>query len=89
MPNTKNTDTEDDVIAARGTPGQSDELRQVCPRWILNVLDACSINEDITRTELVNRILGDFAKRELHRSMLVQRIAAGNTTVSDTAVGMQ
>lgn len=67
--------------------GTSNELRQECPRHVLNVLDAVSIARDITRTALVNEILGEFAKKKLHESSLIQKLTSGNPTDSDTTGG--
>lgn len=40
---------------------ESVELRGPCPRAIVDVLDAVSLARKLTRTELVNEILGTWA----------------------------
>ncbi len=65
--------------------GGTVELRGECPREIINVLDAVSMARDITRTALVNEILGEFTKKKLHESSLVLRLAGGNPSASEGA----
>jgi hypothetical protein len=65
------------------------ELRGECPRQTVNVLDAVSMARNITRTALVNQILGEYAGKVLHESILVQRIAGGNPAVAEASGGQQ
>jgi hypothetical protein len=57
---------------------QTKELRQDCPLWILNMLDAVSLAEDKTRTTKVNEILGEWARYKHHERSLMERIAGAN-----------
>lgn len=63
------------------------ELRGECPRHTVDMLDAVSLAEDITRTALVNRILGEWEKRERHRASVVNRVLGLNPAVSDASGG--
>jgi hypothetical protein len=59
------------------------ELRGMCPREVVDVLDAVSVAKGLTRTDLVNRILLDWAKRKHHEAMLVHRVTRGNPPAAD------
>lgn len=60
------------------------ELRQLCPRQGLNMLDAVSMARQQTRTDLVNEILGEWAAKRLHESMMVHRVAGFNPSGSES-----
>lgn len=62
----------------RGPQGDVAELRGDCPRQTLQVLDAVAIARDLTRIALVNEILGEWAAKKLHESMLIQRVTGAN-----------
>jgi hypothetical protein len=88
MPDKNGSDTgafDTPALAARG--GEGNELRQFCPRDTLNVLDAVSMARNITRTELVNEILGNWAAGERHRASLIQRVAGINPAASEPVGG--
>ena len=59
------------------------ELRGDCPRLTVDILDAVSNARRISRTELVNQILGEWAKQQLMESSLVQRVTRGNPEVAE------
>lgn len=61
------------------------ELRGQCPVEILEVLDAVSLARDQDRTELVNEILGDWARLRMHEASLINRVKRRNPSVSDAA----
>jgi hypothetical protein len=42
------------------------ELRGMCPRETIDVIDAVSAARRISRTELVNEVLGKWAADEVH-----------------------
>jgi hypothetical protein len=42
------------------------ELRGMCPRETIDVLDAVSTARRMSRTELVNEVLGKWASDEMH-----------------------
>lgn len=65
------------------------ELRGDCPRITINVLDAVSMARDMTRTALVNEILGEWAKKKLHESSLIQRLNSCNPTGAESTGGQQ
>lgn len=51
------------------------ELRGPCPRTVVDVVDAVSQAKRITRMELVNQILQEWADAKLHEATLIQRLA--------------
>jgi hypothetical protein len=64
---------------------RSAELRGECPREILDVLDAISTARDMTRTQLVNEVLGNWARQVRHEHMIVARVCGVIPAESDTA----
>ena len=65
------------------------ELRGDCPRKIIDVLDAVSMARDQTRIALVNEILGAWAKKVLHESSLVHKIAGINPVSTESGGGTE
>lgn len=63
---------------------QRDALRQDLPRETVSVLDAVAIARDITRTELVAEILGDWCKKKKHEASLIERVTRSNPPLADT-----
>jgi hypothetical protein len=59
------------------------ELRGDCPRLTVDVLDAVANARRVCRTELVNQILGDWAKQQLTEASLVARVTRGNPLVAE------
>lgn len=59
------------------------ELRQQAPRLVIDVLDAVSQARGLTRTDLVNELLGEWAARQLHEASLIHRVTRGNPDVAD------
>lgn len=53
------------------------EIRGMAPRLIVDVLDAISITRRITRWELVNSILNDWADDRMREATAVMRVAGG------------
>lgn len=49
------------------------ELRGPCPRETVDVLDAISMARNLTRTQMVNEILGEWARRIQHEHMVLAR----------------
>jgi hypothetical protein len=60
------------------------ELRGLCPRETVDTIDAVCIARDLTRTDLVNQILGKWAAKARHEASLILRCTAGNPSVSDS-----
>lgn len=73
---------------ARGESNHT-ELRGECPRTTVNVLDAVSIARDMTRTALVNEILGDWAKKKAHEAMMIHKLGGINPATADTAGALE
>lgn len=63
------------------------ELRVEIPRDIANVLDGFSLAQDKKRTELVNEILEDWARRRVHEWNLLGRVAGLHPVASDALRG--
>ncbi|WAC72088.1 hypothetical protein OU995_21325 [Roseateles sp. SL47] len=59
------------------------ELRGPCPSSIVAVLDAVSLHNGTTRTELVNQILGAWAKQEATKASLIARVLRGNPSAAE------
>lgn len=67
----------------RSSSTQAVELRGECPRLTVDVLDAISNARRISRTELVNEILGEWARQQLHEASLVARVTRSNPDAAD------
>lgn len=66
---------------------ETKELRQECPLHILNTLDAISMARDLTRTALVNEILGKWAEQVHREHSLLQRVVGINPARSESVGG--
>jgi len=60
------------------------ELRGMCPREVVDVLDAVSQAKRISRMELVNRILGEWRDQKVHESSLIHRVTRGNGSLTES-----
>ena len=63
------------------------ELRGPCPREIVDVLDAFSSARRLSRTELVNRILGKWVSDRLHEANVLERVTRGNPKPKESTYG--
>lgn len=63
------------------------ELRGACPISTVLILDSISAMEGLSRTDLVNRILGEWARNEAHRVNVVARVLRGNPEAAE-ALGL-
>lgn len=59
------------------------ELRTECPREVVDVLDAISMAQRLTRGQLVVRILNDWARDRLHEASLLARVSRRNPSDAD------
>lgn len=59
------------------------ELRGDCPKDTVDVLDAISHAREISRTDLVNQILGEWCADRVHEASLINRVSRGNPTLAD------
>jgi hypothetical protein len=75
---------DEDLLLSRGNERHI-ELRGMCPAMTVSVLDAVSLSKGQTRTELVNEILGDWAKAKVHEASLVSRVLQGNPLPAEAA----
>lgn len=69
----------DDAMLSRGA---TVELRQQTPREILEVLQAVAHARDIERSELVNEVLGQYAKKMVHLATVINNARRGNPPLS-------
>lgn len=60
------------------------ELRGPCPQWIVGVLDAVALAREISRTELITGILGEWAEKRMHEATLISRVTRGNGRPSES-----
>ena len=77
------TPVEFDGLLSRGSSEKQVELRGPCPASVVAVLDAVSLAKGITRTDLVNTVLREFAKQEAHKASLIARVLQGNPGASE------
>ncbi len=61
------------------------EQRGPCPKEIVDVLDAFCSARRVTRTELVNRILGKWVSDRLHEANVLERVTRGNPKGRESA----
>lgn len=54
------------------------ELRGMCPRETVDVIDAVSAARRMSRTDLINDILASWVVDRMNESMLIQRVTRGN-----------
>lgn len=53
------------------------------PKDVCDVLDAVSLARGMNRTQLVNRVLAEWARDQRHALMMLARISKGNPAGSD------
>jgi hypothetical protein len=51
------------------------ELRGPCPRDVVDLLDAVSMARGLTRTQLVNRVLAEWAADQRHVANVIHRVS--------------
>jgi hypothetical protein len=78
------TDDTAQFMRSRSAESKTVELRGEAPQWIVAVLDGVSISENISRTAVVNRVLGAWAAAEHHKATLVLRLAGSNPIGPDS-----
>lgn len=54
------------------------ELRGLCPRDTVDVLDAVAMHRRLSRTDVVNAVLAEWAKDRIHEATLIVRITRAN-----------
>lgn len=59
------------------------ELRGMCPRETIDVLDAVSMARRISRTELVNEVLGEWSRHQIHVAQSVMSVTRGNGSTTE------
>ena len=63
------------------------ELRGMCPREIVDVIDGWSQAKRITRTDAVNHILRMWARQKLHEHSVIAKVTKNNPMLSEPAPG--
>lgn len=53
------------------------ELRGMCPREFIDVIDAVSAANRISRTEQVNKILGEWCEQQVHVAQAICSVTRG------------
>ncbi len=76
------TSTDESTLSRNGE--KQVELRGPCPASVVAVLDAISLANNSTRTELVNTILGDWAAKKSREASLVTRVLQGNPLATES-----
>lgn len=61
------------------------ELRGMSPRRTVDVLDAVALSRKISRTEIVNEVLADWAESRIHESKLVLRCTSNNGSTQESS----
>jgi len=74
-------DNEETVLFSRSDV--KTELRGECPKDIVAVLDAVAMARQVSRTEIVNEVLGNWAKSKLHEVDIINRVTRGNPNQSE------
>jgi len=59
------------------------ELRGMCPRESVDVIDAVSAARRISRTELVNEILGKWCEDQMHVANAICSVMRGKGSVTE------
>ena len=59
------------------------ELRGPCPKDVVDVLDGFSMARRMSRNDLVNQILTEWADIRCHETSLVVALARGNPSLMD------
>jgi hypothetical protein len=77
-----------DPLHPLSSRGRSDgtlqvELRGMCPRLTVDVLDAVASARGLNRTDLVNELLSKWAEQQLREASLIARVTRGNPEVAD------
>jgi hypothetical protein len=62
---------------------QQVELRGMVRKSTVDVIDAWSMSNHQTRTDLVNQILDEWADARLHEVSLVNSVAEGNPALTE------
>lgn len=60
------------------------ELRQLSNAHLLDFLDACALARNMERAKLINKVLGQWAQTEAHRTNVLNRAAKGNPLLSES-----
>ncbi len=76
--------SDDDVMFARSSPGERTEVRFMLPTPLAQALDALAHADDGKgRPELIERVLREFAEKEIHKSIIRVRMLRGNPMLTE------
>jgi hypothetical protein len=60
------------------------ELRGPCPKTTVDVIDAVSMARRLSRTEMVNLILAEWAEGRVHEANLITRLSRSHSAATET-----
>jgi len=70
----------DPTFSRRGAQvDETVELRQQCPSWALAVVEAVAGGRGVARPDMVNWILADWARRQVHLANRVSAVLKGQS----------
>ena len=61
------------------------ELRGLAPRKTVDVLDAVALARKVSRTDIVNEVLAEWAAARVHESKLVLRVTKREGTIKEAS----
>lgn len=77
---------DDDVMFSRSAPGEKTEVRFMLPKPLAQALDALAFADDNKgRPELIERVLKEFAEKEIHKSIIRVRMLRGNPMLTESS----
>ena len=62
------------------SPNDSAELRTDCPKSVIDILDAVSLAQRLTRGQLVVRVLSEWADQRHREASLIAKLVRINPT---------
>lgn len=78
-------DMDEPMFARSRNPSSSTvEIRFDCSKETVMWLDAISMSEDKARGTLLNEILGEWAARQAHKRMVIDRVVGSNPTRAES-----
>lgn len=64
-------------------PNTNVELRGLCQRETVDILDAISLSRNMSRMDLVNMVLSEWCVAKVREATLIYRAAHGNPVPAD------
>lgn len=79
------TDLPDVPMFSRNNTSDKTELRGLAPSDMVQALDAFAYAEGLNRNDYVNRVLAEHVKKEVHRTMIRERMLRGNPLYTEAS----